>query len=326
MKARRPWRLAGALLCMSAVGAHRALANDVPVVPGAVAMTIERTLLGPLRLVRPLDPATIERAVHEADSLYLGLKYREAYAAFAAVVELDPLNAFAWLRLGNLHQQAGRDDEALNAYGRASAPPPVSTTAAEARGKALLNIALLSVARAGRAMDELDAMHAVALEAAREDAAQQIAEQRLRADRAISPRSDVLTRTGTAPRSDTAPRFRDEGAAGMTDSALPPAARSPARMTVPVGVPVGVPVDRAALAAIPAAVPAAAGRPPPETRSPPDAFEPYTVDRWIATPRRPAARSVQARPAVTEPLRSVPLPPPPVVESFSGAAQRGPLR
>jgi hypothetical protein len=322
MNPRHPWWLAGALVCVSAVGAHRALASDVPVLPAAVAMTVERTLLGPLRLVRPLDPATIERAVHEADSLYLGLKYREAYAAFVAVVELDPLNAFAWLRLGNLDQQAGRDDEALKAYGRASAPPPVSAAAAEARGKALLNIALLSVARAGRAMDELDAMHALALEAAREDAAQQLAEQRLRADRAMSPQSDVLTRTGTAPRSDTVPRFRDEGEAGMADSALPPAARSPARMTVPVGVP----VTRAALPAIPAAVPAAAGRLPPETRSSPDAFEPYTVDRWIATPRRPAARTVQARPAVTEPLRSVPLPPPPVVESFSGAAQRGPLR
>lgn len=325
MNARHRWWLAGAMLCVAAAAAHRARANEAPIVAAAASMPFARAVLGPLRLVRPLEPETIERAVQEADSLYLGLKASEAHAAFAAVVELDPLNAFAWLRLGNLHQRAGRDGEALDAYARASAVPPVSAAAAEARGKALLNIALLSVARAGRAMDELDAMNAVALEAAREAAATQVAEQRLRADRA------------TASQSDTEARWPVPGAVRVVDTAAPPVARPsgvvpvpvpvpvPAPVTVPVPVsgpvtvpvtvPVGAPAARTARPAMPAAVPAVA-------EMPSDAFEPYTVDRWIAKPRRPAARPVTARSAVTEPLTPSPLTPPPVIESFTGGFKR----
>jgi fatty acid desaturase len=35
-------------------------------------------------------------------------------------VEIDVANPQAWLRLGNLHQQAGRDEEAIDAYRRAA--------------------------------------------------------------------------------------------------------------------------------------------------------------------------------------------------------------
>jgi hypothetical protein len=309
MNARHRWWLAGALLCVSAAAAHRARANEAPIVAAAASMPFARAVLGPLRLIRPLEPETIERAVQEADSLYLGLKASEANAAFAAVVELDPLNAFAWLRLGNLHQRAGRDGEALDAYARASAVPPVSAAAAEARGKALLNIALLSVARAGRAMDELDAMNALALEAAREEAARQVAEQRLRADRA------------TASQSDTAARWPAPGVVRVVDTAPPLVVRPSEAAPVPVPVarsvpvPVGAPAARTARPAMPAAVPAVA-------EMPSDAFEPYTVDRWIAKPRRPAARPVKARSAVTEPLTPSPLMPPPVIESFTGGFRR----
>jgi len=307
MNARHCWWLAGALLCVSAAAAHRARANEAPIVAAAASMPFARAVLGPLRLIRPLEPETIERAVQEADSLYLGLKASEAHAAFAAVVELDPLNAFAWLRLGNLHQRAGRDGEALDAYARASAVPPVSAAAAEARGKALLNIALLSVARAGRAMDELDAMNALALEAAREEAARQVAEQRLRADRA------------TASQSDTAARWPAPGVVRVVDTAPPSVVRPSGVVPVPVArsvpVPVGAPAARTARPAMPAAVPAVA-------EMPSDAFEPYTVDRWIAKPRRPAARPVTARSAVTEPLTPSPLTPPPVIESFTGGFKR----
>jgi hypothetical protein len=309
MNARHCWWLAGALLCVSAAAAHRARANEAPIVAAAASMPFARAVLGPLRLIRPLEPETIERAVQEADSLYLGLKASEAHAAFAAVVELDPLNAFAWLRLGNLHQRAGRDGEALDAYARASAVPPVSAAAAEARGKALLNIALLSVARAGRAMDELDAMNALALEAAREEAARQVAEQRLRADRA------------TASQSDTAARWPAPGVVRVVDTAPPLVVRPSEAAPVPVPVarsvpvPVGAPAARTARPAVPAAVPAVA-------EMPSDAFEPYTVDRWIAKPRRPAARPVTARSAVTEPLTPSPLTPPPVIESFTGGFKR----
>jgi hypothetical protein len=50
----------------------------------------------------------------------------------------------------------------------------------------------------------------------------------------------------------------------------------------------------------------------------PGAFEPYTVDRWVAKPRRPAAPRAVGRSAVTEPITPTPLPDPPKIEMFRG--------
>jgi hypothetical protein len=255
-----------------------------------------------MRLLKPLLSETIERAAQEADSLYRGARFGEAQAAFATVVELDPLHTFSWLRLGNLHQQAGRDVEALDAYGRASAPPPASASAAEARGKALLNIALLSVARAGRAMDELDAMNALTLEAMREEAARQVADLRQRAEFAMAGRGDTGSRLPNA----------------STGRVAGPPSSPPVRAAETAGPRVGPPPARTETTAKPAAEPRI-----PLTAGTTAAFEPYTVDRWIAKPRRAATRPGQARSTLTEPLSPTPLPPMPVVESIRGGGSHG---
>lgn len=46
--------------------------------------------------------------------------------------------------------------------------------------------------------------------------------------------------------------------------------------------------------------------------------EPYTVDRWIALPRRASTRPTAARSALVEPVSESPLPPMPTVERLQG--------
>ena len=144
-----------------------------------------------------------------------------------------------------------------------------------ARAKAWLNVALLYVAHASRAIDEVDALRAGLpgvtrahpFTGQRHDAARQVGAQRHRAYRAA------------------------EDAFGMQ---VPTQPAQPAQ---------SYPQE------------------PPSTAQP---FEPYTVDRWIALPRRasskPSATSkgMTARSAVIEPLTESPLPAAPQVERLQG--------
>jgi predicted Zn-dependent protease len=127
----------------------------------------------------------------EAEAHYRARRVEQAREAYSALARLEPLNAHAWLRLGNLHQHAGRDEDALEAYRNASLTVPASRADAQARGKALLNVALLHVAAAGQALDELDAMGSDALADARGEAVRQLGAQRHRALRAVSRVDDV---------------------------------------------------------------------------------------------------------------------------------------
>lgn len=192
----------GALVCLSALGVQRARGEEasrsLPGVPirtdiGPNGSRSAQTpapdpvsMAGPLRLTRPLAPETLARVLAEAESLYRARQLEQARQAYATLVELDPLNAHAWLRLGNLHQLGGRDAEALEAYRSASLTVPATRADAEARGKALLNVALLHVAHASRAIDELDAMGLATLGDARGDVARQVGAQRHRANRAAT--------------------------------------------------------------------------------------------------------------------------------------------
>lgn len=208
--------------------------------------------------------------------------------------EAVPMQAAQWLKLGNQLQRAGRDDEALQAYleatrsGPAASPtasrlpsePPLNDDNAQARAKAWLNVALLYVAHASRAIDEVDALRAGLpgvtrahpLTGQRHDAARQVGAQRHRAYRAA------------------------EDAFGM---------QVPTQPTQPAQSP---PQD------------------PAQTAQP---FEPYTVDRWIALPRRasskPSAMSkpISGRSAVIEPLTESPLPAAPQVERLQGLPPGG---
>lgn len=197
------WPIVAALVCASLVAASRVRGEEACGVPQAATRCEHRTaqpgsprsdrvapacaaLPQPLVLIRPLAPETLARAFAEGESAYRARRFDEARAAYATLVEIDPSNAHAWLRLGNLHQHAGRDDDALDAYRHASLTVPSSRAESEARGKALLNIALLNVAAASRAIDEVDAMRLGALADARSDTARQVGAQRHRAVRAAA--------------------------------------------------------------------------------------------------------------------------------------------
>lgn len=207
----RPFRgsVAAVLVCAGAAAAHEARGEESCAMAPAAARCEHRSgppafarseriapacgaQPAPLVLTRPLAPETLARVFAEGESAYRARRLEEARAAFATLVEIEPTNAHAWLRLGNLHQQAGRDDDALDAYRQASLTVPSSRTEAEARGKALLNIALLNVAAASRAIDEVDAMRLGALADVRSDTARQVGAQRHRAVRAAAAEVEVL--------------------------------------------------------------------------------------------------------------------------------------
>jgi tetratricopeptide (TPR) repeat protein len=289
MNLRHRWWMAGALLCLAAFSVQRARAEGAspwPALPAAAASVRAVTGHAPLALLRPVASETIERALGEADALYRSGQSSQALHAYATLVEIDAANPQAWLRLGNLHQQAGREDEALDAYRRAVRARSATPAEAEARGKSLLNIALLGVADAIRAIDELDAMDLAALDDTRDAVFEQAGAQRRRANR-------MATRWVAA-----------EGTSSAR-SVAPPAALLP---------------PPAALPAPPAATAAAA--PPPAARAAPavEPFEPYTVDRWVARARRLVGVRPTGRAALSEPVTESPLPAPPVVETFRGGA------
>jgi hypothetical protein len=235
--------------------------------------------------VRPLASDTLERAFREAESLYRARQIPQAMQAYATLVELDPSNARAWLRLGNQHPRTGQEAYALEAYRLASQSASRTETETEARGKALLNIALIGLAQVARAIDDLDALDVAALDAARDGVESQWAGQRRRAAR-------------------VAGRWPDAEAVAAPDQASP--VSSPAATSAPAS---RVSSGRAA--------PLYARPPVPATEVEP--VEPYTVDRWIARVRRasptrdPAGRSVLA-----EPVTESPLPALPAVETFRG--------
>jgi hypothetical protein len=177
-----------------------------------------------------------------------------------------------------------RPDANLPVANRAQPPAPETGISDDdqrlARAKAWLNVALLYVAHASRAIDEVDALRAGLpgvtrahpLTGQRHDAARQVGAQRHRAYRVA------------------------EDAFGMQ---VPTQPASPAQSYPQEPVPSAQP------------------------------FEPYTVDRWIALPRRvsskPSATSkpMTARSAVIEPLTESPLPAAPQVERLQGLPPGG---
>jgi hypothetical protein len=266
-----------------------------PWVPAPVRSSAVGSATGvpPLRLLRPIATDTVDRALREAEGLYRGRQHAAALHAYGTLVEMDPSLARAWLRLGNLHQQAGRDEEALDAYRQAALGPGAASRDMEARGKALLNIALLGVAQASRAIDELDALDAESLDEARDAVARQVGAQRRRTTRAAT-----LWTEGEAAR------------AAATAPGGPVTAASPSG-AIGGAAPVAVPPARPA----PVAVPAPVSRTGAEGA---ESVEPYTVDRWISTPRRTTARRDVGRGRLSEPVVETPLPPLPTVETYRG--------
>lgn len=311
MNLRHRWWVAAMLLCVGAAWAHRARADGAPPWPTPAGAPSVASVTGqaPLALLRPVAAETIERALREADALYRSRQSAQALQAYATLVEIDAANPQAWLRLGNLHQQAGRDEEAIDAYRRAARVRAATPPEAEARGKALLNIALLGIADATRAIDELEGMKLSALDDTRETVAEQLGMQQRRADRsAVQWLPPPLS-----PAPQPAPP-------AQATPPMHPAARSvqasPAS-SVPTAAAAVLPIPRSTSVAAVRVAPAAAASPPPAAA---DAFEPFTVDRWIAKARRAVGARTTGRSAVTEPVTETPLPPLPVVETHRGGS------
>jgi tetratricopeptide (TPR) repeat protein len=311
MNLRHRWWVAAMLLCVGAAWAHRARADGASPRPAPAGAPSVASVTGqaPLALLRPVAVETIERALREADALYRSRQSAQALHAYATLVEIDVANPQAWLRLGNLHQQAGRDEEAIDAYRRAARVRAATPPEAEARGKALLNIALLGIAEATRAIDEVEAMKLSALDDTRENVAEQLGMQQRRADRSagqwLPPQPPLAT-----PPAPAAP-------AAQATPPVQPAARSvhaPPASTVPTTA-AAVPIPRSASTAAVRVAPA-----PAPTPAAAEAFEPFTVDRWIAKARRAVGARTTGRAAVSEPVTETPLPPLPVIETYRGGS------
>ncbi|MFN7644946.1 MAG: tetratricopeptide repeat protein [Burkholderiales bacterium] len=313
MNLRHRWWVAAMLLCVGAAWAHRARADGASPWPTTAGAPSVASVTGqaPLALLRPVAAETIERALREADALYRSRQSAQALQAYATLVEIDAANPQAWLRLGNLHQQAGRDEEAIDAYRRAARVRAATPPEAQARGKALLNIALLGIADATRAIDELEAMKLSALDDTRGAVAEQLGTQQRRADRSAGQWLPAPSPPDTPPVPVVQPTPALQRAARAVQA--PPASLVPAAPTAAAAMPIPRPASAAAVRA----VPAPAASPPPAAAEP---FEPFTVDRWIAKARRAVGVRTTGRSAVTEPVTETPLPPLPVVETHRGGA------
>ena len=278
MTLRHRWWMAGALLCLSAVGMQRARGQERPIalpapaaIPGVAQPVRSQDSAHPgpsaAGAVRDPEPSSwqppMQQLLHDAEAAYGAQRFGEAAVQFERIVLRDPLNGQAWLRLGNLHQRAGRDAGAIDAYRNAALTVPDSDSAALARGKALLNLALLEAAMAGRAIDEFDAAGVTSLQTARGATVPEVAAARHRAARAGA---QFAAQAGA-------------GASFPTPSAVPESPAAPA------------------------------------------GFQPYTVDRWIATPRRPGTGRAGGRASVREPVTDTPLQPAPPVETIQGATR-----
>lgn len=78
----------------------------------------------------PIDQATIDRLLGEAESAYRAGRWGQALESFKAVTAFDADNPQAWLRIGNLNHRRGQLLAAASAYRRAA-------TNAAARGGGL---------------------------------------------------------------------------------------------------------------------------------------------------------------------------------------------
>jgi tetratricopeptide (TPR) repeat protein len=113
--------------------------------------------LGPLVLLRELSAGAIETLLAEAEGQYRYGLLTQAMEGFRGLLELAPNEPKAWLRMGNLHQQAGATGEALLAYQRAIDLPTSSRDHELVRDKALLNVGLIHLEQAERALGLLEA-------------------------------------------------------------------------------------------------------------------------------------------------------------------------
>ena len=195
-------------------------------------------------------------------------------------------DATYWFRQGNQLQRAGRESDALQAYLRATQTPvPGDSGVQQTSGSTGPGGPADAEAR-GKAWLNIALLHVSQASLAIDEL------DALRVSSLRSVRSDAARQVG-------AQRHRAYRAANEV---------------LGIEVP-SVPVAPVA----PAAAQAAQLNP---STPPTQAFEPYTVDRWIALPKRasvrPSPSASSGRSAVVEPITESPLPPAPQVERLQG--------
>lgn len=127
--------------------------------------SVDRTTASEPSAVPPADPEALHRMLVEAEAAYAEGHWSSALEAFTAVSAVDPANAFAWLRIGNLHHRQGQLQAAGDAYRRAGGNAAHGATRAaesieirQTRIKALINLASVEVELASAALDQAAAL------------------------------------------------------------------------------------------------------------------------------------------------------------------------
>jgi tetratricopeptide (TPR) repeat protein len=131
------------------------VSNDIPTKLRQQRQEVDR-LLGPLVLTAELSADSLQLLLDEAERHYRLGKKDDALDEYAAILALAPKNGTAWLRMGNLYHQEGRESEAIEAYQKAASFAAAETSDRVIRDKALLNISMIYLAKAGDALTELE--------------------------------------------------------------------------------------------------------------------------------------------------------------------------
>lgn len=156
--------------------------------------------------------ATLREQLEHANAAYRARRWARALEAYQAIIAAEPGHAFAWLRIGNLHQRRRQLLQAASAYRKAArddgvltAAPDASATALdEIRAKALVNLALVNLELADAALAQIDRLPA---HLAGERDAVAAAVQRARdavvpvdAESRVGPRPDPVSSPAAPPR------------------------------------------------------------------------------------------------------------------------------
>lgn len=135
--------------------------------------------------------ASVEAAARSeaarGEAAYRSGRLDEASEAYERVVEGQPDDAHAWLRLGNVHHQRGDWFKALSAYRRAASRRGGEGTDPALRAKALYNVALINLELARQTLGTLERMGSAARAAGRTDALSNAIESTRRRLEAIAP-------------------------------------------------------------------------------------------------------------------------------------------
>lgn len=121
-------------------------------VSGAAALSQDAP--PPLDAASSADPASLQSQAEEA---YRARRFDEAVARYDRLLALQPSNAHAWLRLGNVHHRRRDWFKALAAYRRAGARSLAGVeTEAPVRAKAIYNVALINLELARQSLRSLE--------------------------------------------------------------------------------------------------------------------------------------------------------------------------